>query len=283
LGPPASLGKQRISSSDDVTQAVKLAKVVSVEKQRKPQRSLVFTDPNPNPYVTQDQVNAKQELLDNYTNTLPPPLESASTMTDEQQRTNNLMSGRPRTASEQDAIDMYGTGSNLKEGMSEQELNDRMKDLVPDGWQECIALDGLPDLYPHLNKTSKFSFIWHSDTRDDDTNKLGHWVAVFVDKDNTKACCFFDPLGDPPSKYQKQELVNMIQHMNLPYLLKLKINGVVQQAEGTDTCGGQCLKFLRLMHAGSSFKDATNYTVKESESLSRGLMYPKGLARFGFI
>jgi hypothetical protein len=96
-------------------------------------------------------------------------------------------------------------------------------------------------------------------------------------------CCYYDPYGDQPTSLQKQELINMIGEMSLPHLLKLKINGVVQQAEGTDTCGGQCLKFLRLMHAGSSFKDATNYTVKESESLARGLMYPKGLARFGFI
>jgi hypothetical protein len=59
-----------------------------------------------------------------------------------------------------------GAPKKTEEGMTGSDINARMEDLVSDGYLGTIALDEVPSLTPELKKTSKISFVWHSDTRE---------------------------------------------------------------------------------------------------------------------
>ena len=106
----------------------------------------------------------------------------------------------------------------------------------------------------------------------DDSSGTGtHWVAVYIDPVKSRSVEYVDSFGDPPSAAVRAHLQSMIDSLDLPYKLLLKVNGVIHQKETTDTCGYMAGLFLTKRMKGESFKEATGYddpdkdTTEESE------------------
>lgn len=179
--------------------------------------------------------------------------------------------------------DMQGTGSNTS-ALYDTEINARMAPWLTSGWSGTIALDEFDKLLPYVNRSDQMSFIVNTDKAKGDGK---HWQAVFISwinsKDHGPQVCFFDSYGREPSEQVKKGIKKLIDHRkHLKTMLKFKINRVNQQSNDSESCGHISMRFLTDMMSGKSFKDATNYTVANSERLAQ-TMSGGSHKRFGFI
>jgi len=129
--------------------------------------------------------------------------------------------------------------------------NDEIDDFFEDypNYGGTISADQIQD----LPKKLPIGFIMNLDN----SNEPGsHWVAVYIDQNSVE---YFDPLADPPTQEFKKDIKKYIESMNLPNLLKFKINKVKQQNSRTETCGFHSIRFLDDRFSGIPYNWSTRY------------------------
>ena len=128
----------------------------------------------------------------------------------------------------------------------------------------CYDVDDIKDIHPP-DGVENFGFcIFLPFQRDGDE---GHWVAVFVDRENKKIE-YYDPFGDPPPKRFNinHELKMLLDRLDKNFLYEYKINRVVDQRANSSTCGYHCIDFIIKRIEGETFKDCTGYSnIENSE------------------
>lgn len=95
--------------------------------------------------------------------------------------------------------------------------------------------------------------------------QIGHWVALVCDFDLYYEIDFYDSFGRSPKELKiKPQLeafvARVLKEINPKFLLKYKVNRMVQQNANESSCGSFCLNFVidRLVNK-KSFKEATHY------------------------
>lgn len=171
---------------------------------------------------------------------------------------------------------MRGSGS-VGTGMSDHELDEIMKDEPY--YQKCISIDEIHTLKPE----PKMEFIMN---KSPSTTEGSHWVACYIDTKDECEVDYYDPLADPPQEEFTRDIKSIIDKLNPDKLLKFKINSVRNQKNSTDTCGIQCVNFLRKRNRGISFKDATGYVepkIDNSDKYEAEARKIRKQSGFGFI
>lgn len=157
----------------------------------------------------------------------------------------------------QDEIDKKQQGKGQGDsGLTNIEINEMMKPFYKLGFQGAIPLDYMKNIEPW---DDPFSFIVNNKK----SNSNGeHWTAVFIDPNIEKEINFYDPYGLPPDPDFYEEIKPLVDKMDLPYLLKFKINGVAEQDifdEDDNTCGFHCMGFIIKRYNGMDFKYASPF------------------------
>lgn len=91
-----------------------------------------------------------------------------------------------------------------------------------------------------------------------------HWVACYINGDSLE---YYDPLGDAPDKQFMIDIKKKIEDMNLPVLLKFKVNAVKDQNGNSKHCGYHCIRFLDDRFHGIPYAMTTRYDVNRDGKL----------------
>lgn len=186
---------------------------------------------------------------------------------------------------DEEFYDILGQGAALNDngiGLYDKQISKIMKDEPR--FIGTIARDEILDLIPLAKHATdaygEFGFIMNLDTRKQD--RFEHWIAIYCDPTNSKELCYYDPFGEKPM-YKKviNDLQKLVSSLDLPYYIKFKYNNVVNQAMNSNRCGIHSILFLDKMFAGYPFKEATNYTVSQSEDLAS--KKERQLKKFGLV
>jgi hypothetical protein len=150
-----------------------------------------------------------------------------------------------------------GADGTIEGGLYDEEISNMMKNVKT--FQGVIASDEIGTLRPK----PAISFVMNKDPRGAPGS---HWVAVYIDTLMGKEVCYYDPLGNPPSESTRSSLKTLINEIDSRNMCKLKINTMKNQNSDSDSCGFQCIRFLKDMIGGMSFKKATGYspTIKDN-------------------
>lgn len=151
---------------------------------------------------------------------------------------------------------IYGSGSH--DATSEKQLPALWNDQLDKFFEKQPKYLGTytVDEIEHIKIEPGTGFIFNTARSSDKEGE--HWVAVYLDPLGA-SLEYFDPLADPPAKEIKQGLMEMIRKSKLPWLVKLKVNGVKRQSETSETCGYFCLMFLDDRFHGIDFPLASRY------------------------
>lgn len=135
-----------------------------------------------------------------------------------------------------------------------QNIVDKLSSVIPpESFRGVYAADEIDNIEPSL---SPFSYIMNLDK----SGKPGtHWIAVYVDPVKEMSAEYFDSFGDPPGKDWLIRMKKMIDKLKLPYMLKMKINTVINQRANSESCGWFAVKFLKDRYMGKPFYDASGY------------------------
>ena len=155
-----------------------------------------------------------------------------------------------------------GDGDGLNTDEIEKFLNARTHTIIP-----CIAHDEMDTLLPQVHKGMKeFGFVFNTDNH----NQSGqHWRACYINTE-TGECDYFDSLVSEPDKTFMKGITKIIDKLDPPIYLKLKINRVKLQNNTSANCGQFCCQFLDKMYHGGSFKQATQYdTINGEKSVDK--------------
>lgn len=160
-------------------------------------------------------------------------------------------------------------------GLYDYEIEEIMKPYRPFGFLGVISSDEIPTLINKVKKFNemklyqkgdRFSFIMNLDPH---TKPGSHWVACFIDPDFDRAIEYYDSYArDPPENFWR-DMKKLIDFIDPPTLLKVKINRIVDQMNTTNTCGFFAIKFLHDRYAGIPFKGASGYDKKIDEWKNR--------------
>lgn len=116
-----------------------------------------------------------------------------------------------------------------------------------------IPRDKIIDLTLNL-KQLPLCFIYNTDP----TNYKGrHWRAVYI---NLTSVEFYDSLVEPLQHDIISDVLQLVEQMNPPNLLKIKISNVKTQFDETPTCGYHAINFLYNRCNGVPFKVSTGFS-----------------------
>lgn len=170
----------------------------------------------------------------------------------------------------------------IHDGLSNRDIETIMQRLgaYEHGFRGVIPIDRL-----HLIRPSKkpFSVIVNTDRN----NEPGtHWIAIYIDPMAEKEIDIFDSFGrdfdDIEPRFEQDllsELKQLVDKMNLPYMLKMKMNYLQWQPfrdkfnNVSTTCGFHAMNFLlKRIYKGETFEQASgmsdmnrNITYRENE------------------
>jgi hypothetical protein len=156
--------------------------------------------------------------------------------------------------------DIGGEGAGkIEGGLMNTEIDDMMKSTK--SFKGSIPADMIHTL--PSNKVMNFII-----NKDKSGQPGSHWCCVYIDTIYDKEICYYDPLGNPPSKEVENDLKELVKRINPRHKLKYKVNTMRNQKNNTDTCGFMCMRFLKDMIRGDSFKKATGYCNKHNKDNS---------------
>lgn len=169
-------------------------------------------------------------------------------------------------------VQIVQTGKGVKdEGMWDYEIENFMKKYPH--FKGVISADEIKTIEPD----KKVAFVMNTANRDEPGE---HWVSVFINTDkNSRSVEYFDPFGQfgkRPSKKTLRDLQYLIDKINPPTKLLLKVNQVKQQNLRSNTCGLHAINFLIKRINGKSFIEATGY---EPGKLHKSAKYEREVAR----
>jgi len=152
------------------------------------------------------------------------------------------------------------TGSEAKlrdSGLSTSHINKYMEDTK--GFVGTFPRDMLVKVPA---SDSPFGFVMNLDPS---TKKGSHWVAVFIDPQNSIE--YYDSFGKHATKTIIKGLKGIVDKLNPSTLLKFNENKIVEQRANTNYCGYFAMKFIKDRLKGKPFKEASGFsTVLESEA-----------------
>jgi len=165
-------------------------------------------------------------------------------------------------------------------GLYDDEINAKMKHWQH--FQGTIMRDELGEFFETAikNEWDRFGVIVNTDVS---SGPGQHWTAIFVDLYKDRSVEFFDPFGDPPHETIEHDIKNYIDALDLPFMLKYKVNSNKLQHEKSDRCGLHAMLFLEDRFRGIPFGEATGYEKKEGlikKSEARAERRKKG---FGYV
>jgi hypothetical protein len=128
--------------------------------------------------------------------------------------------------------DQIGYGKNVLPALYSDQIQEFFEDDPQ--FSGVIAADEVKDLPTSL----PMGFIMNLDPRDQPGS---HWVACYINGDSVE---YFDPLADPPTADFKKQIKTLLKKMNLPIMLKFKVNKIAQQHGGSYKCGYHSIRFL---------------------------------------
>ncbi len=182
---------------------------------------------------------------------------------------------------------IYGSGSAFSEdALTNYEIDNIMENEK--NYIGCYCLDDLNEIIDYIkkHKIRHFNFIINTLTEEDfeeDEDMIGHWISIWCDSD-IGDFCIFDPLGSENHdviEIIKKEFNKYFEKTELHHL-KFKTNSVREQAAFSHMCGWFCIRFIRMMNCGLSFKEATGFDdIKENEKDVNDL--EKRYNKFGYI
>jgi hypothetical protein len=165
-------------------------------------------------------------------------------------------------------------GVKNEEGLSNIDIDKMMNNKKIKGvYLGTVARDQIDDLIDDKVKPeSGGAFIYNTDP----ASKHGeHWRCIFYDArpGGSKSIEMFDSYGDDPTRKDMKDMKRLSDKLCSDVLLKLKINKMKLQSEGSDTCGYMCVRFIMHRMRGKTFSEATGFDrkiknmsmVKESE------------------
>lgn len=147
----------------------------------------------------------------------------------------------------------------IEGGLMNTEINDMMKSTK--SFKGSIPADMIYTL--PANKVMNWII-----NKDKSGMPGSHWCAVYIDSVLDKECCYYDPLGNPPSAEVREDLRKLVKRINPKHQLRYKINTMKNQRIDTDSCGFMCMRFIKDMIKGDSFKKATGYCDKHNKDNS---------------
>ena len=137
----------------------------------------------------------------------------------------------------------------LYDDQIENILQSKTKRFVP-----VIMSDEIPTLLKYVNpKTKEFGFVINSTSSKTDGQ---HWRAVFLDFINCEID-YYDSLVSQPTKQFLQDIKLLIDKVNPPCYMKLKVNLCKVQDDESQNCGFFASKFIIDRFKNKPFKEAS--------------------------
>lgn len=131
------------------------------------------------------------------------------------------------------------------------------------GWGGVWCYDEINKI--PVKRKEKWGFILNTLMRNDPEDKVGHWVAVFIDNVN-KHICYYDSFGENPKFLPvfKSVLPRFKGHPEYGY--EFKINKIKNQRITSANCGFFAMSFLdKMINKNYTFKEATDFNSIEGE------------------
>jgi hypothetical protein len=143
-----------------------------------------------------------------------------------------------------------GLGNKKLPALYNDEIEDYFanKKIYPD-FAGVIASDEI-NLLP---KKIPLGFIMNLDKHNEGGS---HWIAVYINGDSLE---YYDPFGNQPSEDFIKRIKKFITELQLPILLKFKINNIKDQDERSHRCGYHCIRFLDDRFNGIPFKLSSRF------------------------
>jgi hypothetical protein len=137
----------------------------------------------------------------------------------------------------------------LYDDQIENILQSKTKRFVP-----VIMSDEIPSLVKYVNpKTKEFGFVINSTSS---RTQGQHWRAVFLDFINCEID-YYDSLVSQPTKQFLKDIKLLVDKVNPPCYMKIKVNLVKTQGDDTQNCGFFAAKFLIDRFKNKPFKEAS--------------------------
>jgi len=97
-----------------------------------------------------------------------------------------------------------------------------------------------------------------------DNDNGTHWESILLSPTKSKSLEIYDSLAMPIQGHVIKQMEDVIKKLNLPYELKLKINGkrdqmIFKDGNSTNSCGFFAMDFLNKRNKGQSFSEASGY------------------------
>jgi hypothetical protein len=121
---------------------------------------------------------------------------------------------------------------------------------------------------PNINKKPPFAFISNILPIRKQNNNVGHWIAVYIDKNIE----YYDLLGHPPDKKMRRALTQMLGPHDK---MQFKINMIQDQATNSMNCGWFAMNFLIKRYGGENFIQATNFANNNEKKIKSMQKYYK--------
>jgi hypothetical protein len=137
-------------------------------------------------------------------------------------------------------------------GLSDVDINRLMRKHARSGWVGCFASDEMSN----IPIKSTFGFIINTKPR---SVSHGHWVACYIDTKRAKSIEYFDPFGVDPTSEFMHDLKSLVESLDTPDYLKLKINRIKVQDIMTDSCGWHAMNFLLRRFNGHPFRAVSGF------------------------
>lgn len=141
-----------------------------------------------------------------------------------------------------------------KRGLFDNEIDRVMTKRAPAGWAGVFPVDKIETI--KLSKTIPSHFVLNT-LSSSDTGKMGHWVAVRIDKDTIE---YYDAFGKDIPPVMKKRLLKLVSDHH-PGVYQLKVNSIQKQSQTSANCGYFAMKFLIDRARGKSFKEATGFKI----------------------
>jgi len=146
------------------------------------------------------------------------------------------------------------TLANQKRGqpLSTDEIDNMLKSTR--GFIGTYPADFLKFLPQKLPKV--FSFVMNTDLS---SGPGRHWVAVRIDTRDENVVEYYDSFGKEPSKRFMKQLKQLVNKLDVPVYLKLKINAIKEQNTSTNNCGWHAMNFIINRNLGKPFRQCSGY------------------------
>jgi len=175
-----------------------------------------------------------------------------------------------------DALSMIGDGEiNEMAKMRGKLFGDPLSNLNIEAMMEPYTDQRVPyvgtfavNTIANINKKPSFAFISNIIPIRKQNNNVGHWIAVYIDKDVE----YYDPLGHPPDKKMRRALTQMLGPHDK---MQFKINMIQDQATNSMNCGWFAMNFLIKRYGGESFIQATNFANNNEKKIKSMQKYYK--------